>query len=269
MPNAAPALYDTSTTITSGAARTWIAWNQQHVTLTGAGGGGGTLVVANGGTTTITWTAWNDEYTASSTMPHAPTVSLTGGGGTANTSTVRIWTSWNEEYEGTTPALTNSVTSSNANTWIRWNQTFSTSGVVTRDLQISNEEYQARQRQYAEDSRRREERYRADQLEREEAKARAAVILEENLNAEQRAELAAKQYFTMRSLRPNGEERLYRIHRGRSHNIERVDAAGNKIQRYCMHPIVDCPVEDTMLTQKLWLQNPELEDELLRRANRS
>ncbi len=212
------------------------------------------MVITNDSISTFTWTSWNEEYTATSGTITTPTVSLTGAGGTA--STVRIWTSWNQGYG----SGTQTITSPNVHL---------ANGSVARDVAISNEEYQARLRQQEEASRLRLERLRVERLEQDAANARAAVLLAENLTEEQRAELADKKYFTLKSLRPNGEERIYRIHRGQSHNIERVDAAGNRMQRYCMHPIINCPVEDTMLTQKLWLQNPELEDELLRRANRS
>lgn len=274
MPSAAPALsFEPATSISSAMTTnsvtantaTWTAWNRLHVVGTGAGGGG-TIIVSNDSPTTATWTSWNEDYTATTAAITAPTLTLTGSGGTV--SNARIWVAWNEGGHGGTAAVTQSITSSSADTWVTWNQAHLANTVV-RKVQMSDEEYQAALRQQEEASRLRQERYRVEQVEREAANARAAIILEENLTAEQRAELAAKQYFTLKSLRPNGEERIYRIHRGRSHNIERVDAAGNRMQRYCMHPIVNCPVEDTMLTQKFWLQTPELEDELLRRANRS
>jgi hypothetical protein len=271
MPSVSSALYEP--TISTTTATTWRAWNQSHVVGTGAAGGG-TIIVGNDSPTTVTWTSWNEQYTgAGGGGTASPSVILTNDSGT--TTTARIWGSWNEQFgepQGTgaaTVATTQVSITSGTNTWVVWNRAYSASGSAVIQPRMSDEEYQAQLRRQEEESRLRLERLRVEQVERDAANARAAIILEENLTREQRDELAAKQYFTMKSIRPNGEERIYRIHRGRSHNIERVDAAGNRMQRYCMHPIVSCPVEDTMLTQKLWLQNPELEDELLRRANRS
>ncbi len=87
----------------------------------------------------------------------------------------------------------------------------------------------------------------------------AEILLLENLNEEQRAEYKRLKYF-----RVIVGEKIYRIKRGRVGNIELIDDAGI-VARYCVHPAVGCPDQDTMLAQKLMLENDE--KELLRLAN--
>lgn len=268
-----PALLQTSSTTTAISPSIILSGRQ---TLTSAGGGSGTIVVFSGNHAS-TWTAWNEHYTSttSATAGNAVTVGILSETSDETTGTVsdRIWLRWNQGYTtAASGALGAEITISNAtgnattvsiDPWPAWNHTY------VRDRQISDEEFQARQRQLEADQRERQARYREEQAERQRATDRAALLLRESLSPEQRAELADKHYFTLRKISRDGEERIYRIHKGRSHNIERVDASGRRLQRYCMHPIINCPDEDTMLTQKLWLQDEQLEEELLRRANRS
>ncbi len=95
--------------------------------------------------------------------------------------------------------------------------------------------------------------------ERREAGERARILLLDNLSEEQREE-----YERLESFRVIVGDRMYRIKRGRVGNIELIDDEGI-VARYCVHPEVECPDEDTMLTQKLMLENDE--QELLRLAN--
>lgn len=268
-----PAFLQTSATATPTTPTILLSGRQ---TLTGAGGGGGTIVVFSNNHAT-TWTAWNGQYTAtmSATAGNAVTVGIVSEASDSTSGTVpdRIWLRWNQEYttgasatlgaEVTLANATGSATTVSIDPWPAWNHTYA------RDRQVSDEEFRARQRELEAAERQRLAQYREEQAERQRATDRAALLLRESLSPEQRAELADKQYFTLRKISQDGEERIYRIHKGRSHNIERVDASGRRLQRYCMHPIINCPDEDTMLTQKLWLQDEQLEEELLRRANRS
>ena len=266
MPGVATAFRLSTTTATTSAtnAEIWVAWNQSYIVPSGQSGGGASTLLTT------------DNAVQGTTGTLMTGTDVGGGGSTSAT----IWVNWNRTYTGTSSVTSPTIDVEGATVrvvdpWGAWNSEYTVNAV-----RISDEEFQARVRQQQADARERaarweaerparEARQRAELAESEAAKQRAALILRESLTPEQQAELAEKNYFTIRSIRPNGEERHYRIHRGRSHNVERVDASGRKIRRYCMHPIVNCPDEDTMLTQKLWLQNPDLEDEFLRRANQS
>jgi hypothetical protein len=135
-------------------------------------------------------------------------------------------------------------------------------------VQISDEEYQARRGRDEAARVEREARYLAESLERERAKARAQILLREHLTDEQKAELAEKKYFSLGVIdSKSGERRTYRIHQGRAGNVEQVDDNGRRLKRFCIHPNISCPDEDTMLAQKLWLETQEAE--FLRVANHS
>ena len=188
------------------------------------------------------WTAWNTSYTAISTINTA----------TANLATTQIitpsgviWTAWNQSYSA--------INTANLNTLHVGQQLVPrTPEQVQQDLQ-RNEQY--RQRQIVVEA------------ERAKARERAAKLLQETLTPKQREELAAKGHFTLETIAPTGERRVYRISRGRSHNIARVDDNGKILKTICAHPIEAVPDEDTMLAQKLWLETRE--EEFLRIANHS
>lgn len=112
----------------------------------------------------------------------------------------------------------------------------------------------------------RQERVRVDG-ERAAARDKARLLLLQNLNDRQRIDLASNGYFDLDVLSQNGERRRYRIRRGRAGNVHRLDEQGREVRRYCIHPVIACPDEDTMLTQKLWLENDE--ELFLRTANAS
>jgi hypothetical protein len=99
------------------------------------------------------------------------------------------------------------------------------------------------------------------------ADKRAEKLLEEQLSAAQREELAAQGFFTLRTIAPTGEGRIYRIRRGRSRNVEQVDGTGRVIKTLCAHPQAMVPDADTMLAQKLMLEFGE--EEFLLIANHS
>ena len=105
--------------------------------------------------------------------------------------------------------------------------------------------------------------------ERSAADKRAEKLLQETLSLAQREELALNGFFTLTTIAKSGEERIYRIRRGRSRNVEQVDATGRRIKTLCAHPIAAVPDADTMLAQKLMLETPEMQEEFLRIANHS
>ena len=49
----------------------------------------------------------------------------------------------------------------------------------------------------------------------------------------------------------------YKINKGRTRNIQRVDEQGKVLEHLCVHPAMYVPDFDTMLTQKLWLETAE------------
>lgn len=234
--------------------------------------------------TTAIWPAWckTRRYTKSDYL----TTRLPGGSATDASWTVRVWKNWcKDRWEDVSSATTTpwpawvethrgtKTLTSNA-TWIVWNQARTTSTITTgsnllaRDVQISDEEYQARRVREEAARVEREARYRAEAIERERAKERALLLLREHLTDEQKAELADKRYFSLGVIdSKTGERRTYRIHQGRAGNVEQVDENGRRLKRFCIHPDISCPDEDTMLAQKLLLQTNEAE--FLRVANHS
>ncbi len=218
----------------------------------------------------VVWQVWNDIYTG--------TVSITSttSGATPN----EVWTAWNVQHTAavnsaitrhigqpinaaTTSSLTNTI---NGEIWGAWNNQI-------QNLRNASAEQVRRVQEQQRQARERQDRYQADQtrvqLERSKAEKRAEKLLQELLSAEQRAELAAKGFFTLRTIAKSGEERIYRIRRGRSRNVEQVDAQGNRIKTLCAHPIEMVPDADTMLAQKLMLETPDMQEEFLRIANHS
>lgn len=81
----------------------------------------------------------------------------------------------------------------------------------------------------------------------------AEALLRRHLSAGQLGQLQAHGFFDVE--RPG---RTYRIHRGRSINIQVLEA-GRTTHRLCFHPGAPMPDADTMLAQKLMLEANEQE----------
>lgn len=230
------------------------------------------------------WTIWVQESTgytsstgttgASGNLLDCETTSLTG---TASATSNKIWTIWHKKLWDETPSITsgNGVTTGiGVDPWPIWvNQSNARTLRIERHVQrfepqISDEEFQRRRQEEQRLREERQQRAAAEAKEREAATVRAQLILREHLTDEQKAELADKRYFTLTKIDSvTGERRHYRIHQGRSGNVEQVDENGKKVRRFCIHPRINCPDEDTMLTQMLWLRTQE--DEFRRVANQS
>lgn len=157
---------------------------------------------------------------------------------------------------GSTAASTNSLTmDSTAVTWGNW----TTQNMVhiwsaweqTREL--TQEERAARAQRLAAT----EQRDRALAVEQAAARARAEILLKESLSDAQRAELAKSHAFHLETVQPDGSRKRYRIRRGRSGNVDQVDAQGKVLRSFCIHPIMPVPDADTMLAQKLLLEADE------------
>lgn len=176
---------------------------------------------------------------------------------TATTTATDVWTVWADAT--TTTATTNSTT------WVTWVTTTGTgSAEYVRRVPLpppTPQELEAR-RQAAEAARIEAQRYAAEaERKRRAAKRRATVILMRNLTPEQRESYKLHKMFEV--LARSGQR--YRINRGRVANVDVLDEKGKVKHRLCAHPDVFCPDEDTMLAQKLMLEN--LEQEFVRTAN--
>jgi hypothetical protein len=226
-----------------------------------------------------------------------PTTRIYSGTSSSNGQTTGgdIWPYWSSQIVTSSTAATTSMTASSV-TWTQWSsnyqiqQTITTgvtggtlSGVSTSSINISNgawpswlkqsemqhatrEQIVERERQYREQRVRQEGEWAIASRIREAANGRAERILKESLSPKQCEELAAKGYFELETIRPTGERKLYRINRGRSANVQEIDAASGKIvKRLCAHPTALVPDADTMLCQKLMLESQE--DDFLRIAN--
>lgn len=89
---------------------------------------------------------------------------------------------------------------------------------------------------------------------RDRANQRAAAMLEAELTEQQRRDLDELGRFFVEV-----GQRLYAIKQGRSINILEVDPSDRSrtLAKYCVHPRMFCPDEDTMLAQKLLLEADE------------
>ncbi len=96
----------------------------------------------------------------------------------------------------------------------------------------------------------------------EEADSRARYLLLSCLSPAQRKEFKTKEAFTV--VAKSG--RRYRIERGLNYSIAALNNRGKVIGRLCAGPDENVPVYDSMLSQKLWLENDE--EGFLRIANR-
>ena len=90
----------------------------------------------------------------------------------------------------------------------------------------------------------------AKEVARAAAVRRAEALLLESLTAPQREEYQLRGYFHV-----TVGERRFRITKGRSHNVKEVDARSRILRTLCAHPVEAVPDADTMLAQKLMLEN--------------
>ena len=173
-------------------------------------------------------------------MPHYSFTGSNTNTATAADTTGWTWNTW--AMDATTHASATIV-------WSNW-ATGTTTGVTTGTIWIhwitdngysigpvSDEEYREREQK------------------RKEAEEKAEKILAENLDEEQRKDLAEKGEFEVESQ----SGRRYAVARGRAGNVFSLDEQRRKVAKYCIHPEIDCPDEDTILAQVLWLKWNEIE----------
>lgn len=146
------------------------------------------------------------------------------------------WYSWSVGASNSTTA--------NDYIWGMWTDTSGSSGVVTAARQPTAEERAQIQTEHA----------RRLQAKRE-AEKRARDLLDMFLTPEQRQSLEQQSAIVVKA----ESERVYRIKKGRVGNIEELDSEGKIINRLCVHPNLQVPDYDTMLTQKIWLETNEAE----------
>jgi hypothetical protein len=101
-----------------------------------------------------------------------------------------------------------------------------------------------------------------EQRQEQDAEVRAAALLQSLLSEVQRRQLQERQYFELMVEGGEKPARRYRIYRGSAGNIKRLDAEGNEVESWCVHPrgIPDC---DVMAGQMLHLMH---DDEGLRKT---
>lgn len=171
-------------------------------------------------------------------------------------STSYVWVNWNQEYTASASATTTATftvtTSGNDTTWVVWNDMYATTGSASGVMSnVYNQENPEAIRRRVEEANAR----RAEEAERAaKAQSRALRLLQMTLSQKQRRQFEEHQFFEV--LAHNGTVR-YLLARGRSANVYRLDDKGKPVKRFCVHPGVMCPDEDTLIAQKLMLEtNP-------------
>lgn len=159
-----------------------------------------------------------------------------------------IWTIWCEQSITSSSSSPNITYYPSEVIWHNWTQA---------DIERLNEE----QRRVAEEGQREAEQRAAL---RKAAQERAKLLLVANLKEDQRRDLDTKRHFIVHS---KSGERRYRIRQGRTGNVDLLNAAGAVVAKFCIHPAVLCPDEDTMLAQKLMIETDE--DGFLLTANKT
>ena len=171
------------------------------------------------------------------------------------------WYGWSSTVTGTsttcTVDLTTSASSTTDTVWYGWAGNVPSQGHSPPPLQESVADRQARMERQAE--RNLEAVRRAE--ERRVAAARAEELLREHLSGDQVEELNTLNRFTVIS---KDGKREYQIRRDRVQNVDLIGPDGRRLRNYCAHPASAIPDQDTMLAQKLMIENQE--EEFLRIA---
>jgi hypothetical protein len=149
------------------------------------------------------------------------------------------------------------TTSATTNAWIIWNSDYSQAGSFTSSGSYA---FTRSQTEIAEQERKIKE----EQEARAAAKQRAKVLLMEHLDEEQKKSLEKDRKFIVHSC---DKKRVYVIKHGRAGNIELLNDEGIAVAKFCIHPAIQCPDEDTMLAQKLLLETNEAQ--FLKIANKT
>lgn len=171
-----------------------------------------------------------------------------------STSGSGVWVYWVSTSDATSTSITD-------NTWFDWNRTYTCGGgsaatttncdrCTTGTWQVWVREYTPPQRttEELEAERQRREKYEAD---RKAAEARAAELLMEHLDDEQKA--AFKEYRKFHVIGSDGAR--YEIEcTKRMHNVFQLDNQGERVQELCAYQTGETPLADNFLAQKLALE---------------
>lgn len=211
---------------------TWSTWT------------GGTMSACTADcTTTATWSGWNN--TTASTSAYT---------------TSTAWTNWVD---------LNGTAADGSGAWITWISaepggdystqygTLSYPPPETEDQKVARLKQEKIQHQSWEAA----EKVRLSKEKAKEEKARQ--LLREVITPEQDQQLEKDGYFELVSVKSGHR---YRIHKGRAGNVQQLDdLTGNPIKKLCFHPNEYVHNYDTMVAQKLMLENDE--EQVLRVAN--
>lgn len=241
-------------------------------------GSGVSLTATTGCANTVTfdtWPAWNEQYVVAAQiaiMTAASSATTNSVGTSAEQAQMMIaavnamntqFTTISNSTTHTTAAISTMNTAMNTAIWTAWNNIY----VANISFTNGTGSTAILNRMTPEQIQREQDRRVRVEGERSVAKERAERLLREHLSPRQREELASKGFFTLETVAPTGERRLYRIDRGRSRNVRQVDGNGRVLKTLCAHPAILVPDADTMLAQKLMLETDE--QEFLRIANHS
>jgi hypothetical protein len=174
------------------------------------------------GSTASVWESW--------------TATVSYGNGTSSTVTAdHVWNVWSSGGTATTSYPAYSTTG----TWVKW---------VGEHTPVETAEQKAeRETRWAEEAKIRKE--------KEEAKTKKArQLLREVLSEEQNKQLDDKGYFELVSV-DSGQR--YRVNKGRTRNVQKLDNAGKVIKQLCFHPAAPVHDYDTMAIQAIMLRNDE------------
>lgn len=191
---------------------------------------------SSSGTTTATWTSWTTGYHADSTA-----------------STNIVWTQWSGAGASTASATTTTTTAtlSEWSSWVYKNQegyAFIDNPQVVDYPQFSSTPETEEQKLARETAA-------AERKQKEEAKAKKArQLLKEVLTEKQDKQLEEKGYFELVSVK-SGQR--YRVNKGRSRNVQKLDANGVVVKHLCFHPADAVHDYDTMAIQAIMLQHDE------------
>lgn len=190
---------------------------------------------------------------------------------TSGSSTNAVWHSWNSSASASNDVVwqtwtdsTDATTSGSNTVWAAWTSAGSDIPHVTeyRSYEPPLETEEQKQAREEREQQRREELERL-RLEKEAAQKKAEELLRETLEKEQLEQFNKTKWFFVIS--QSGVR--YRIRHGWIGNIDELNELDQVVAEYCIHPVLRVPVEDSMLVQKLMLEDDE--QRLLQIANKT
>lgn len=194
-------------------------------------------------TSNVVWDSWTSTTVTSTT----PTIIWNSWNASSATSTASVYsataasTTWNGWVQGSTA-------DSLARTWEDWN----VQSVPVRTNVRLTESEEDKIARFA-----RQEALRVQQEEQNRQRAfaikKADKLLESVLNSVQKSQLKDNDYFLLKSQ----SGKIYRIRKGRSANVDLLDAHGKIVDTLCAYPGMDVPDGDTMAAQKILLECDE------------